>query len=301
MTVVSDLDRLAALLEQFRVRTRLFHAGPLCGVTEFPARPGRGFLHILRSGTVEVAHEGAGGSEQRLQLTRPSVVFYPRPLEHAFHNEPVDGTDFACASLDIDGGSTHPLLGALPAVVVIALDDAEELRPVLEILFTELDQVRCGNRVLADRLFEVVLIQLFRWLLDHPDHTELSTGLITGLADERLARALVAIHEAPGEPWTLTAMAQQAGMSRSAFAPHFKTVVGQTPAAYLTDWRMTLAQGRLRAGSSVSRTATDLGYATAPAFSRAFAARVGCSPREWLASTSERREALVDQVRSGPT
>ena len=46
MTTI-PIDRLSSLLERFRVRAHLFHAGPLCGVTHFAARPGRGFLHVL--------------------------------------------------------------------------------------------------------------------------------------------------------------------------------------------------------------------------------------------------------------
>jgi hypothetical protein len=49
-TVAPPLDRLSALLERFHVRAHLFHAGPLCGVTNFAAKEGRGFLHVLRRG-----------------------------------------------------------------------------------------------------------------------------------------------------------------------------------------------------------------------------------------------------------
>ena len=71
-------------------------------------------------------------------------------------------------------------------------------------------------------------------------------------------------------------------MSRSSFAAHFKRTVGRTPAAYLADWRVTLAQTHLLAGASITRTAADVGYATTPAFSRAFSTRIGCPPRTWL-------------------
>lgn len=105
-----------------------------------------------------------------------------------------------------------------------------------------------------------------------------------GLSDPRLARALVALHEAPGEPWDLPRMAARAGMSRSAFAASFRRTVGQPPADYLTDWRLTLAQAQaqLRLGRPVKSVALELGYANASALSRAFTARMGQSPRQWL-------------------
>lgn len=282
---MTSVDRLSSLLESFRVRTRLFHTGPLCGVTTFAAQPGRGFLHVLRQGEMSMTYQRPDGRRERLTVDRPSLLFYPRPLEHAFHNAPTEDSDFACATLDFEGGDTHPLVRTLSAVVVLPLDAVPNLGPALDLLFGEIDDVRCGKRVVADRLFEVVLIQLFRWILDHPDDLSLPVGLLTGLADERLAPALVAMHEFPGRPWTLEKMAREASLSRSAFAARFKERVGRSPADYLTDWRITLAQDRLRAGDSVARTATDLGYATSAAFSRAFTQRLGCSPRAWLTST----------------
>lgn len=234
---------------------------------------------------MDIDHCNTDGRPQRRRITQPSVIFYPRPIEHTFHNGPSpDDSDFACASLDIDGGPTHPLLQALPPALVIPLEDTCELAPTLDLLFTEIDNVRCGNRAIADRLFEVVLIRLFRWMLDHPNDLGLTTGLICGLADERLARTLTALHDSPADQWTLHSMAERAGMSRSSFAAHFKRTIGTTPASYLTDWRITLAQTHLLAGTSITRTATDVGYATTPAFTRAFSTRIGSPPRAWLKS-----------------
>jgi hypothetical protein len=51
---------------------------------------------------------------------------------------------------------------------VLPLARVEGLDAALSLLFAETGRVRCGQRLLADRLFEVVLIQLLRWMLDHP-------------------------------------------------------------------------------------------------------------------------------------
>uniref|UniRef100_UPI000488610D helix-turn-helix domain-containing protein n=1 Tax=Cellulomonas sp. URHD0024 TaxID=1302620 RepID=UPI000488610D len=67
----------------------------------------------------------------------------------------------------------------------------------------------------------------------------------------------------------------------------FRKLVGQPPAEYLTNWRLTVAQERLRSGASVGRTATALGYATPAAFSRAFTQGIGSSPRAWLAASED--------------
>lgn len=275
------VDRLSSLLERFRLRAHLFHAGPLCGVTHFAAQPGRGFLHVLRRGEMVVTHR-VRGVKRVLKLAEPTLLFYPRPLAHDFHNAPAEGSDFVCATLDFDGGDSHPLVRALPPLLALPLHEVEGLDHTLTLLFAEADRLRCGQRLLADRLFEVLVLQLLRWLLDHAGETELPPGLLTGLAQPRLARALVAVHERPGADWTLQSMAQQAGMSRSAFAAAFRAHVGQPPADYLVQWRMTIAQTLLRGGMPVKAAAEELGYGSASSFSRAFTQAAGLSPRAWL-------------------
>lgn len=282
IAMTSPIDRLSALLERFRVRAQLFHAGPLCGLNRFAPEPGRAFLHVLRRGEMEVGHHPGSGLPRRLRIAEPTLLFYPRPVHHEFHNPPQDGSDFTCATLRFDGGDRHPLVRALPPLIALPLARGDGLEQSLGLLFAETEQVRCGQRLLADRLFEVVLIQLLRWLIDHHDEAGIQLGVMTGLSEPRLARALVAMHEAPGEPWTLASLAARAGMSRSAFAAAFRNVVGQPPADYLADWRLTLAQSRLREGRAVKTIAAELGYANASALSRVFSQKMGASPRQWL-------------------
>ncbi|EHK63658.1 AraC family transcriptional regulator [Achromobacter arsenitoxydans] len=280
--MTTSIDRLSPLLERFRVRAQLFHAGPLCGLNRFAPEPGRGFLHVLRRGDMEVGHRPGSGLPRRLRVAEPTLLFYPRPVHHEFHNPPQDGSDFTCATLHFDGGDRHPLVRALPPLIALPLARVGGLEQALGLLFAETEQVRCGQRLLADRLFEVVLIQLLRWLIDHAEEAGIQVGVMTGLSDPRLARALVAMHEAPGAPWSLADLAARAGMSRSAFAAAFKDLVGQPPADYLADWRLALAQSRLRDGQAVKTIALELGYANASALSRVFSQKIGASPRQWL-------------------
>ncbi len=276
------VDRLSSLLERFRVRTHLFHSGPLCGVTHYAAAPGRGFLHVLRRGEMELTHRPRSGAPRRIKVREPSLLFYPRPLAHDFHNAPAEGCDFTCAAVEFEGGASHPLARALPPVVVLPLAEVAGLEHTLALLFAETEQVRCGHRLLADRLFDVLLLQLLRWLLDNPEQSGMPAGLLTGLSHPQLAKALVAMHERPGDAWSLPLMAEQAGMSRSAFAVAFKSHVGEGPAEYLAQWRLTIAQAELRSGASLKAVAQQLGYSSASALSRVFAQKVGTPPREWL-------------------
>ncbi|QGZ61123.1 AraC family transcriptional regulator [Paraburkholderia acidisoli] len=296
MSTPAPLDRLSGLLERFRVQAQLHYSGTLCGLSHFDAGEGYGYLHVLRRGRLEVSHPvakdgrgvpGAQGVPKRMRFDEPALLFYPRPFTHRFHNPPADGADFTCARLLFDGGADNPLARALPPVIALPLARVAGLEQALELLFAETERVRCGQRLLADRLFEVVVIQLLRWLLDHPHEAGVQPGLITGLSEPRLARALVAMHDGPGHAWTLERMADCAGMSRTAFANTFRDIVGQTPADYLAGWRIALAQSRLREGRPIKQLAEALGYANPSALSRAFAAKVGMSPREWLASQGD--------------
>ncbi|MCD9087494.1 AraC family transcriptional regulator [Stenotrophomonas sp. SY1] len=282
MSTHPPIDRLAGILENFRFQAQLHHSGPLCGLTAFDAGQGHGYLHVLRRGQLEVSHPGHRDLPATMHFEVPTLLFYPRPLTHRFHNPPREGADFTCARIDFDDGVSHPLVRGLPSLIALPLTRIPGLEMALELLFAETDQARCGQRLLADRLFEVVLIQLLRWLLDHPQEAGIRPGFITGLSDPRLARALVAMHDLPGEPWTLSRMAERAGMSRTAFANAFRERVGQTPADYLSDWRIALAQRGLRLGRPIKLLADELGYANASALSRAFTAKAGVSPRDWL-------------------
>ncbi len=288
MQAAPPIDRLSGILERFRVQAQLHHTGALCGLSHFDACDGHGYLHVLRRGTLEVSHPGAQEVPTSLRFDEPTLLLYPRPFTHRFHNPPVDGSDFTCARLAFDGGAQNPLARALPPLIALPLARVQGLDSALELLFAETDRVRCGQRLLADRLFEVVVLKLLRWLLDHPQEAGIRPGLITGLSEPRLARALVAVHDAPGEAWSLERMAERAGMSRTAFANAFREVVGQTPADYLADWRIALAQSRLREGRPIKALAEELGYANPSALSRAFSGRTGLSPRDWLRQDAQR-------------
>ncbi len=242
---------------------------------------------------MEVVHPRGGGLRRRMRVEGPALLFYPRPMTHEFHTAEKDGPDFRCATLEFDGGEHNPLARALPPLIVLPLSRLEGIQQSLSLLFGETERVRCGQRVLADRLFEVVLIQLLRWLLDHPEEGGVQPGLIAGLSEPRLARALVAVHDAPGESWTLEAMAERAGMSRSSFALLFKEVIGQTPAGYLADWRLSLAQKFLREGRPVKLIAHELGYATASALARRFSSKLGVAPRRWISREREQDRGLA--------
>ncbi|HEY5808243.1 MAG TPA: AraC family transcriptional regulator [Povalibacter sp.] len=273
-----SVDRLDALLKRFSVNAQMFHSGPLCGVNNLAATPDGGQLHLIRSGVVEVVH----GSKQRKVIREPSLILYPRSLAHRFITDPKAGADMACANVSFNAGGSNPIARALPPLIIMPLADIEGAAPVLDVLFREaFAQAACGRRHVVNRLFEVVLILILRTVMNRG---EVAEGLLAGMADSRLSKALVAMHEAPDKSWTLDQLAQQAGMSRSHFAATFHEIVRTPPGDYLACYRISVAQDMLRRGESLKMIAGAVGYGSTAALSRAFSAVSGKSPREWKAA-----------------
>lgn len=266
-------------MAHFPVAAQVFNAGPLCGINAVEDDGRHGQLHLVREGVVDVVH-----GRDALRIDRPSLLLYPRPLAHRFVTDPVRGADMVCAHLSFEGGAGNPIAISLPPLVCLPLAEIAGAEPVLDLLFEEAFEQRCGRVALVERLFEVVMIQVLRQLMEQGG---ISGGMLAGLSHPRLRGALVAMHESPARRWTLDALAREAGMSRSVFAAAFRDTVGITPGHYLQEWRIGLAQQALRRGRPLKAVAADVGYGSEAALSRAFRASTGRSPREWRRQLTE--------------
>lgn len=275
------VDRLAALLEHFSVSARVFQAGALCGINEIAGDGNTGHMHLIREGAVEVVNAGM----PVLQVRQPSVLLYPQPTPHRFVTDPLRGADFTCAELSFDGGVTNPLIAALPEFICLPLDELAGAEQTLALLFAEAFSRNCGRQAVLDRLFEVVLIQILRQLMERG---ELRAGMLAGLAHPRLRLAIVAMHEDAARDWSLEVLAGCAGMSRSMFANSFRDIVGCTPGSYLQRWRIGIAQQALLQGRPLKLIASDVGYGSEAALSRAFKLQCGLSPRQWRLAQAAR-------------
>jgi AraC-like DNA-binding protein len=72
------------------------------------------------------------------------------------------------------------------------------------------------------------------------------------------------------------------GMSRSAFAQQFVSLIGESPMKYLSRWRMHLAKQLLRDRTdNIQAVAERIGYDSEPAFNRAFKRATGYPPAAW--------------------
>jgi len=237
-----DCDRIEALISRFEM-------------TVTPAPEGDGNLAIL-------------GCPRTGEPTR--AVFAPRADARCCKNEPLLVSAHARW-----GGDANPLLTALPAKICYDATSDAEMTHLLRVFRAEIETEYCGYRSILNRLCEVLVIKLLR--------KEISLGatqpgLVAGLADSRLARAIVAMHEEPGLPWRNEDLAAAAGLSLSRFAETFLKTVGETPQSYLRRWRMTLARQDIEKGERVQTVARRYGYGSPETLSRAFARQFEVNP-----------------------
>ena len=267
-------DRLLELLKCFELKARVFQAGPMCHTSRFDETNGLGYIHVLRCGELQIESP----YHPPMRVDEPCLFFYMNPTSHLLQPMSSD-VQMVCASLAFDAGLSNPIASALPEVVLIRLSELPTLDLSLQVLFREAAEEHCGRQAMLDRLIEVVFIQVLRDLMDQK---RLQIGLLAGLAEPRLEKAVNAMHAEPARDWSLQELAATAGMSRARFAAKFRTVVGMTPVSYLSVWRLGVAQSLLRRGKSVQWVADMVGYSSASALTRAFRAHTGQTPTEWL-------------------
>lgn len=263
------MDPFAALFAHVTPRAQTFFTGKLCQAAQYTDE---GHLHLLNGGELTVVRTGQGD----LQFDEPTLLFFPRGRVHSFAVNPERGADLVCATVELGGAEGNPIGQGLPELVVLPLASHPALAPVCDLLLGEAFSERGGRQAALDRLFDYLLILIVRHVVESG---RVATGVLAGLADPRLAKALTAMHEAPTKSWTLDDLAGIAGMSRTRFAEHFWTRIGQTPIDYLTVWRMTVACQLLARGKPVKSVALQVGYQSAAAFSRVFTRVTGQAPR----------------------
>lgn len=264
------MDPFAALFAHAAPTARTFYAGNLCETAQFAEC---GHLHLLKGGALTVSQSG----EPDIVVVEPTLLFFPRGRAHRFTGAAEGGADLVCATVDLGGDAGNPIGEGLPELILLPLAAHPALAPVCDLLVAEGFAEGNGRQAALDRLFDYLLILIVRHVVKSGI---VADGVLAGLADPRLAKALTAMHEKPRRSWTLDDLAHTAGMSRTRFAAHFRAVVGRTPIDYLTCWRMTLARQLLAKGKSVKSVAAQVGYESAAAFSRVFARITGDSPRD---------------------
>lgn len=122
-------------------------------------------------------------------------------------------------------------------------------------------------------------------LLPHPADGAETRG---GTHAPWLGPLLRAVASRLGDPWTVDALAREAGLSRSLFADRFAREMGVTPMRYLLEQRMQAAERQLDLGTALREVARRAGYGSESAFSTAFKRWCGRTPGSLRAARSTR-------------
>jgi AraC-like DNA-binding protein len=204
----------------------------------------------------------------------------PLPFVIRHGSDGPERTRFICGYLGCDLRPFNPLLAALPRRMHMRGLSATWLGGFTRQLTEESRLGRAGADTVITRLAELMFIEaLRRYLEDLPAG---QTGWLAGLRDEVVGRALALLHARPAHPWTLAELARESASSRSRLAERFTEMVGLPPMQYLTRWRMQVAANLLaQGGAKVAGVASEAGYDSEAAFSRAFKKATGMAPGAW--------------------
>ncbi|MBE1878378.1 AraC family transcriptional regulator [Myceligenerans pegani] len=194
-------------------------------------------------------------------------------------------TTFFCGAYTFEGDLCSGLLAGLPVLTVVRPRAGSGLRATLDVFANELLHDTPGQQALLDSLLDVILVQVLREQL--AADVQAAPAWYRAMSDPAVGAALRAVHADPARPWTVARLAAEASLSRATFARRFTGLLGMSPLAYVTDWRMALACEQLRAGDAgLAAVARSLGYASEFSFAAAFKRHHGMPPGRWRATAT---------------
>jgi AraC-like DNA-binding protein len=295
-------DPLSEVLDLIGVQSSVYFQKDFCAPWGMRVEnTGFAQFHILVRGVAVVEYDGT-----HHELSTGDVLLFPKGASHTISDNPhsaaVSGrevmeafgrgdplftssgraTRMVCGHFEYDFGHKHPLIQELPTVIFIrseSLPATYNLLGLLNILISESNLPGPGSAVLIRKLSDALLVAILR------AYFEINKGHIgfhNGLRDERIARALSAIHDQNWSELGLEKLSALVGMSRSAFAQSFKATVGHSPKEYSTRWKLLKASAMLlQSDCNIEQIAFDSGYASSTAFSRAFNGMFGVTPGQY--------------------
>jgi pimeloyl-ACP methyl ester carboxylesterase/AraC-like DNA-binding protein len=265
--------------------------------------------HYVRSGRAMVSVEGLPPAE----LDAGSIVILPRNEAHLLASRiglppadvseiswvteqgvhrvstgsPGEKTEVWCGFLGTNDTTDHPLLEALPPMLVLNVDGSQA--EWLESSLRFLSESKPSPEIVA-RLAELFLGQAIREFVEKiPPNAR---GWLRGLTDPAVSKALSMIHNHYAEDLDIETLAREAGVSRTILGERFGELIGESPMRYCARWRMRMACNILRDGKQNSaNVAHAVGFGSEAAFNRAFKREYGVPPAAWRKRAEAEEEA----------
>ena len=190
---------------------------------------------------------------------------------------------FVCGYMTCDPHLSRPILNGLPSVFKVnvrADSSGHWLESSILHLVEEAVSGRVGSEAMLAKLSEALFVDTLRRYVD--GLPEQQSGWLAGARDPVVGRSLALLHGRVANPWTIADLADEVGISRSALVERFSRYLSEPPMAYLTRWRLQLAAQSLQKTSrGVADIASDIGYQSEAAFSRAFRREFGQPPGQY--------------------
>ncbi|WOO42593.1 AraC family transcriptional regulator [Rubellicoccus peritrichatus] len=209
---------------------------------------------------------------------------YERPLlSPRYELLKIDGggapAGLICGVVSVKDPAARRMVSLLPKIILMQASTPgnEWLRASVQLMLQEAISLGPGGDAVLTRTSDIFVLQAIRHWLQTDPHAQ--TGWLGALQDRQIGRVLSLIHQEPTRHWTVESLAETVGVSRSGLAARFVDLVGQTPMAYLRQWRFEVAHGWLvDTDKTLAGIAEELGYESEASFSRAYKKATGQTP-----------------------
>ena len=274
-------DLLSHVLAQIRLTGDHVRSRDVAWSENLDLEAGAAHVLVLADGSLHVEGDG----EEPVVIDWGDLVLLPRGLGGTRLVASRAPASVIVCRFWFDPHSRRGMISALPDRIHIRrAEGAGWLDGIVPFLMVEVTDEEPGAALMISRIIDVIVIRTLRTWVQR-GHT---TGWLGGLSDARIARALKIVHERPLQRWSIDALADAAGMSRSSFCERFAALVGRSPLRYQNEWRLNLARAMLAARDArVGAIALRVGYESEAAFSRAYKAMFGYPPRDEAPSPGE--------------
>jgi AraC-like DNA-binding protein len=192
-------------------------------------------------------------------------------------------TKFVCGYMSCDPRLSEVFLAGLPPILKVHVagePSGEWLANSIRFSVGEENDSEAGTRLVHAKLAELLFVETLRRYINSlpPDQT----GWLAGARDPFISKALALLHHEPTNEWTVSELARRVGLSRTALAARFRDYLGDTPMAYLAQWRLKLGAEILQStDDSVAEVAAAVGYGSEATFNRAFKRTFDCPPAQF--------------------
>jgi AraC-like DNA-binding protein len=190
---------------------------------------------------------------------------------------------FVCGFLACEPRLSQVFLAGLPPILKVhVVKEASDqwLEYAIRFSVGEVNGSNAGSRLVLAKLSEVLFVETLRRYVNALPPGD--TGWLAGARDPVIGQALALMHKDPAYPWTLSELARRTGLSRTRLAERFSHFLGESPMAYLAQWRLKLGAEILQSTeSSVAEVALRVGYGSEAAFNRAFKREFACPPAQF--------------------